>query len=78
MVLQATISEFASIADKEIVSKFFKRTMKRLLNVTLAAGKAEHSRNSAMQVDDSSDESSASVMRLFIFPLYCSMWFTLW
>lgn len=78
MVLQATISEVASISDKEVVSKFFKRTMKRLLNVTRVAGKAEYARkSSAMQIDDSSDERSASVMRLFIFPSYCCAFGTL-
>nr|XP_048334915.1 RRP12-like protein isoform X2 [Ziziphus jujuba var. spinosa] len=72
--LQATISEFASIADKEVVSKIFKRTMKRLLNVTLVAGKAEHSRNSSsMQVDDSSDQNSASFMRAQLFDLAVSL-----
>ncbi|XP_052181613.1 uncharacterized protein LOC127794500 [Diospyros lotus] len=62
--LQTTISEFASIADKEVVTKFFKTTMRKLLKVTQEAGKAENPQNSnPMQIDTASKESSLSVAR---------------
>lgn len=41
--------------------------MKKLLNVTRVAGKADYSRNSSdMQIDDSSYENSPSIMRFFL------------
>lgn len=73
--LQSTIGEFASIADKEIVSRLFKRTMHRLLEVTQEAGKAENSRNSnSMRIDDLSNESSASLLRWFSSLCISAIW----
>ncbi|XP_008242327.1 PREDICTED: RRP12-like protein [Prunus mume] len=43
--LQSTIGEFASIADKEAVSKFFRNRMGMLLKVTEEASKAESPRD---------------------------------
>ncbi|KAL2459848.1 ARM repeat superfamily protein [Forsythia ovata] len=48
---------FASISDKEVVTRIFNRTIKKLLKVTHVAVKSGTSRNSnVMQVDDSSSE----------------------
>ncbi|XP_021804868.1 RRP12-like protein [Prunus avium] len=44
--LQSTIGEFASIADKEAVSRFFRNTMGKLLKVTKEASKAGTPRDS--------------------------------
>ena len=57
-----TISEFASIAEKDVVSRFFKTTMQKLLKVTQDAGGAESSRNS-MQIDGSISDNSLSRAR---------------
>lgn len=62
--LQSTIGELASICDKEVVTRFFKTTMQRLLKVTREAGKSGNSKDSnSMQVDSASDEKSLSVAR---------------
>lgn len=72
--LQSTISELASISDKEVVSRFFKSTMQKLLKVTQAAGKPENSRNSSsMQIDHASNESSPSLLRARLFDLAVSL-----
>lgn len=72
--LQATIGDFASIAEKEIVTRLFKRTMHRLLEATQEAGKTKSTRKSnSMQIDDSSNESSPSVMRARLFDLAVSL-----
>ncbi|KAL2487564.1 ARM repeat superfamily protein [Forsythia ovata] len=56
-LLQNTIGELASISDKEVVTRIFNRTIKKLLKVTHVAVKSGTSRNSnVMQVDDSSSE----------------------
>ncbi|KAM2313831.1 hypothetical protein ACFX1S_026933 [Malus domestica] len=44
--LQSTIGEFASISDKEVVSRYFRSTLVKLLKVTEEARKAESSRDS--------------------------------
>ncbi|KAM1479369.1 hypothetical protein ACFX2I_026661 [Malus domestica] len=44
--LQSTIGEFASIPDKEVVSRYFRSTLMKLLKVTEEARKAESSRDS--------------------------------
>lgn len=62
--LQKTIGELASISEKEVVTRFFKTTMQKLLKVTQEASKAENSRTSnSMQVDHSSEENSLSLTR---------------
>lgn len=62
--LQTTISQFASIADKEVVTRFFKTTMQKLLRATQEAGKTECSkRTSEMQIDNSSNGNSVSLTR---------------
>ncbi|GAV70952.1 NUC173 domain-containing protein [Cephalotus follicularis] len=72
--LQSTIGEFASIADKEVVSRLFKKTMHRLLAVTQEAGKAENLRNSnSMSIDNSSKESSTSFLRARLLDLAISL-----
>lgn len=64
-ILQNTIGELASISDKEVVTRFFKTTMQKLLKVTQEAGKSGTSKNSnLMQVDNSSHEGSLSLTRL--------------
>ncbi|KAK0572072.1 hypothetical protein LWI29_025683 [Acer saccharum] len=72
--LQSTIGEIASIADKEVVSRHFKRTMHGLLGATQEAGKAERSKKSgSMQIDDSSNENSPSLLRARLFDLAVSL-----
>lgn len=72
--LQSTIGDFASIADKEIVTRLFKRTMHRLLEATQEAGKTKSTRKSnSMQIDDSSNESSPDFMRARLFDLAVSL-----
>uniref|UniRef100_A0A6N2L0E4 Uncharacterized protein n=1 Tax=Salix viminalis TaxID=40686 RepID=A0A6N2L0E4_SALVM len=61
-LLQSTIHEFASIADKEVVKKIFLKTMQKLLNVTQKAAKAENS--NSMQIDDSSNDLRARLFDL--------------
>jgi hypothetical protein len=66
-LLQSTIREFSSIADKEVVKRIYLKTMQKLLAVTQKATKAENSRDSnSMRIDDSSNDS-----RLAFFSLYC-------
>ncbi|XP_058214149.1 uncharacterized protein LOC131325744 [Rhododendron vialii] len=72
--LQITISELASIAEKKFVSRLFANRMTRLLKVTEEAGKAENSRSSnLMQIDNSSNESSLSLVRAQLFDLAVSL-----
>ncbi|KAK2985261.1 hypothetical protein RJ640_009169, partial [Escallonia rubra] len=73
-LLQSTINEFASISDKEVVGKFFKNTMHKLLKVTQEAGRAQNSKSSnSMQVDNSSNESSVSLARAQLLDLAVSL-----
>ncbi|OVA08308.1 putative domain NUC173 [Macleaya cordata] len=71
--LQATISEFASIADKAIVKRFFTRTMQRLLKVTQEAVKAEQPKNSSSMQVDSANESSPQLERAQLLDLAVSL-----
>ncbi|XP_050216515.1 uncharacterized protein LOC126667567 [Mercurialis annua] len=72
--LQSIISEFASIADKEVVKRIFIRSMKKLLSVTQKAAKAGVSGNSSsMQIDDSSDAESLLLERARLFDLAVSL-----
>lgn len=72
--LQSTICELASIADKEIVTRFFRNTMQKLLKVTQEAGNAETSRNSnTMEIDNSSNGSSLALVRAQLFDLAVSL-----
>jgi len=57
-----TIGEFASIAEGDVVLRFFKSTMQKLLKVTQDAGGAENFRNS-MQIDGSTSDNSLSRAR---------------
>uniref|UniRef100_A0A2P2LQ88 Uncharacterized protein n=1 Tax=Rhizophora mucronata TaxID=61149 RepID=A0A2P2LQ88_RHIMU len=62
--LQHTISEFASIADKKVITRIFSKTMLRILDVTKRAAEAENSRSfSSLQTEDSSNEKSLSLER---------------
>lgn len=66
--LQSTIREFASIVDKNLITRIFKKTMGKLLELTENATKAGSSRSSdSMQIDDSSNGKSPSVDRLVFF-----------
>ncbi|XP_023756589.1 uncharacterized protein LOC111905146 [Lactuca sativa] len=68
--LQKTIGEFASIAEKGVVSRFFKTTMQKLLKVTEEAGKAQNTKNStSMEVDQSSNENTLSQTRVQLYDL---------
>jgi ribosomal RNA-processing protein 12 len=70
-LLQSTIREFSSIADKEVVKRIYLKTMQKLLAVTQKATKAENSRDSnSMRIDDSSNDS-----RLAFFSLYCFVFY---
>ncbi|KAK9275403.1 hypothetical protein L1049_022667 [Liquidambar formosana] len=72
--LQSTISEFASISDKEVVTRFFKTTMQKLLRATQEASKAERSGNSnSVQIDNSSNGSSPSLVRAQLLDLAVSL-----
>lgn len=70
--LQMTIGEFASIAEGDVVLRFFKTTMQKLLKVTQDAGGAENSRNS-MQIDGSTSDNSLSRARAQLFDLAVSL-----
>lgn len=60
--LQTTIREIASILDKEVVSSFFSKIMKKLLKVTQEANKSKNSKNSnLMQIDNSLNENDGSL-----------------
>ncbi|CAA2965615.1 RRP12 [Olea europaea subsp. europaea] len=73
-LLLNTIGELASISDKEVVTRFFKTTMQKLLKVTQEAGKSGTSKNSnLMQVDNSSHEGSLSLTRAQLFDLAVSL-----
>lgn len=73
-LLQSTIGEFASISDKDVVTRLFKATMQNLLKVTQEAGKAQKSRNSKlMEIDNSSTENSLSLVRAQLFDLAVSL-----
>ncbi|KAA8544895.1 hypothetical protein F0562_019710 [Nyssa sinensis] len=73
-LLQTTIGEFASIAEKEVVTRLFKSTMQKLLKVTQEAGMAENSRNSnSMQIDNSLNKNSLSQARAQLFDLAVSL-----
>ncbi|KAK6147593.1 hypothetical protein DH2020_018505 [Rehmannia glutinosa] len=73
-ILQSTIGELASISDKEVVTRFFKKTMQKLLKVTQEAGKSRNSKNpNFMQVDNSSNEGSLSTARAQLFDLAVSL-----
>ncbi|KAK1418640.1 hypothetical protein QVD17_27785 [Tagetes erecta] len=68
--LQITIREFASIADKSVVSSLFKSTMKKLLKVTQEAGKIQNTKgSSSMEIDNSSNETSLSLSRAKLYDL---------
>ncbi|KDP33963.1 hypothetical protein JCGZ_07534 [Jatropha curcas] len=72
--LQLIINEFASISDKEVVTRIFLRTMRKLLEVTQKATKAQDSGNfNSMQIDDSSVEKSPSLERARLFDLAVSL-----
>nr|DAD45608.1 TPA_asm: hypothetical protein HUJ06_003838 [Nelumbo nucifera] len=74
--LQSTIGELASISDKDLVEKFFKTTMQKLLKVTqeAQAHKAKQLRNSSsMQIDNSANESSPSLLRAQLLDLAVSL-----
>ncbi|KAL3637285.1 hypothetical protein CASFOL_019584 [Castilleja foliolosa] len=73
-IVQSTIGELASISDKEVVTRFFGKTMEKLLKVTLEVGKSRNSKDSnSMQVDNSSDEGSLSIARAQLFDLAVSL-----
>lgn len=57
--LQTTIREIASILDKEVVSSFFSKIMKKLLKVTQEANKSKNS--NLMQIDNSLNENDGSL-----------------
>nr|XP_043627919.1 RRP12-like protein [Erigeron canadensis] len=72
--LQKTIGELASIADGDVVSMFFKRTMQKLLKVTEEAGKLQITKGSrCMEVDNSSNETSLSQKRALLYDLAVSL-----
>ncbi|KAL2487567.1 ARM repeat superfamily protein [Forsythia ovata] len=73
-LLQNTIGELASISDKEVVTRIFNRTIKKLLKVTQLAVKSGTSRNSnVMQVDKSSSEGSLAKTKAQLLDLAVSL-----
>ncbi|KAF5726106.1 RRP12-like protein [Tripterygium wilfordii] len=72
--LQSTISEFASVSDKEVISRLFQKTMKRYLEVIQEASKAESSKNYvSMEIDGSSNDRSLLLLRARLFDLAVSL-----
>lgn len=72
--LQSTIAALSSIADKAVISRLYKSTMQKLLKVTLEAAKVRDSRKpNSMESDDTSNESSPSVLRGKLFDLAASL-----
>ncbi|KAJ7963976.1 RRP12-like protein [Quillaja saponaria] len=66
--------DIAAIPDKDVVSRLFKSTMQKLLKVTQEAGKVENTRNSnSMQIDDSSNNMSPSLVRAHLIDLAVSL-----
>ncbi|XP_068658787.1 uncharacterized protein [Aristolochia californica] len=70
--LQATICEFASVAEKKFVKRFFRNTMQELLKVTKAVREQPKLSNS-MQIDDSVSDGSPSIMRIKLLDLAISL-----
>ncbi|GMH03569.1 hypothetical protein Nepgr_005408 [Nepenthes gracilis] len=70
--LQTTIGQFASIADKTVVTRFFKTTMQKLLRVTQDASKVENV-PTLMQIDNSPNENSLSLVRAQLIDLAVSL-----
>ncbi|XP_041004716.1 RRP12-like protein [Juglans microcarpa x Juglans regia] len=72
--LQSTIGEFASISDKEVVSRFFLSTVQKLLKVTQEAGKPGNSRTSnSIPTNPLANDSSPSLLRARFFDLAVSL-----
>jgi ribosomal RNA-processing protein 12 len=64
-LLQSTIHEFSSIADKEVVKRIYLKTMQKLLAVTQKATKADNSRDSiSMRIAESSNDSRLAFFSL--------------
>ncbi|XP_077230850.1 ARM repeat superfamily protein [Tasmannia lanceolata] len=72
--LQSTIGAFASVSEKKSVRKFFKITMRKLLEVTKeAVEKGQPRKSNSMQIDDSSIQSSPSLARAQLFDVAVSL-----
>ncbi|WCJ42841.1 ARM repeat superfamily protein [Euphorbia peplus] len=72
--VQSTITEIASIADRDLVSRIFLKTMQKLLKITQNATKVEGFGNSnSMQIDGSSNKSQPSLERAHLFDLAVSL-----
>ncbi|KAJ8751028.1 hypothetical protein K2173_016209 [Erythroxylum novogranatense] len=72
--LQYTINQIASIADKEVVTRIFLRTMRKLLDVTRRASYVDNSKSSnSMRIDHSSNENTISLERGRLFDLAMSL-----
>ncbi|KAI9114053.1 hypothetical protein K1719_015304 [Acacia pycnantha] len=69
--LQLTIGEIASISDRSVMSKLFKSTMVKLLKATQEVIKADNT--SSMQVDESSNNVSPSIVRAQLLDLAVSL-----
>ncbi|KAK9073659.1 hypothetical protein SSX86_006253 [Deinandra increscens subsp. villosa] len=68
--LQKTIGEFASIADKSVVSRLFTSTINKLLKVTQKVGNIQNTKgSSSMEIDNSSEETSLSLTRAKLYDL---------
>lgn len=72
-MLQSTIRELASISDKEVVTSFYMKTMKKLLVVTREASKSKDSKNSNLMQIDNSNEGSVSAARAQLFDIAVSL-----
>lgn len=73
-IFQTTIRELASILDTEVVSSFFKKTMKKLATVTKKANQSKKSKNSnLMQIDNSVNEGSLLAARAQFFDVAVSL-----
>ncbi|KAI4376476.1 hypothetical protein MLD38_014233 [Melastoma candidum] len=72
--LQSTIGAISSIADKDVVSSLFRKTMRKLLTATKEAVARLKSENShVMAIEDSSDKVSPSIMRSKLLDLASSL-----
>ncbi|KAJ0758962.1 putative armadillo-like helical protein [Helianthus annuus] len=72
--LRRTIGEFASIADKSVVSKLYKSTMEKLLKVTHEASKIQNTKgSSSMEIDNLPNETSPSLTRAKLYDLAAAL-----
>ena len=68
--IQSAIGNLASIAEKKTVSKLLFKTLRELLEATKTAIAQDESSASGMDVDNTADKNSSSILRYWYFYLY--------